>query len=172
MVEKYHVIGRLSKTFGYDGSLKLKVENHLAHLLDSEKVFFIKIGSNHVPFFVESLKDKTQLIIKFENIDSKETAVKLCNKDLCVPSEKIKTEERVAPSTLLFAWAKGFLIIDPEENIIGEILDIKEFPQQEMAVLIHEEKEILLPIHQDLILGLDEDEQVMMMKIADGLLDL
>ena len=171
-MDKYKSIGKLSKTFGYDGALKLRMEDRFLELLKSENVVFLKSGSTYVPYFIDKLSLKNPNTIKFENIASKEEAVILCNKEIFLPAEKLEKVSDEKPSKLLFAWAKGYLIIDDEEQVIGEVKEVREFPHQEMAVVDYQEREILLPLHPDLVIGLDEEEQVMMLDIAEGLLDL
>ena len=170
-MENYGSIGRLSKTFGYKGEIKINVEDEFIDLLKTEEVFFVRLGGNYAPLFIEKIKFENPPTVKFENVNSKEEAVKYCNREIFLQAEKLKN---IAPkaSTLNFAWAKDFLIIDTEEKVIGEIKDVKEFPQQEMAIVEYEGNEILIPLHPDLVLGIDEEEKVMMMDVAEGLLDL
>ena len=54
----------------------------------------------------------------------------------------------------------------------GEIKEVIAFPQQEMAVIFQEEKEIFIPLHKDLLEKIEEKKQCIHMNLPEGLLDL
>mgnify|MGYP003841375859 CR=1 FL=1 len=45
----------------------------------------------------------------------------------------------------------NFTLVDAEIGELGKIEDVIEFPQQEMAVISHNEKEVFIPLHESLI---------------------
>ena len=57
-------------------------------------------------------------------------------------------------------------------KVIGVIEDIIEYPQQLLAKLKLGSREVLIPIHDDLVININEEEGVLTVKVADGLLDL
>lgn len=172
-MKKYQEIGSVSKTFGLKGQLKLKVSDEYVSVLVKEKVVYFLEGSSHIPYFIESIEQGTQTLIKLEEVDSKEAAVKLTGKELFVPNEAIAdVEEKDVADDLLFGWAKGYLIIDTDQEPVGDIIDILVYPQQELAVVEYKGKEILVPMNEKLIVGIDEEEMIMMVDVPDGLLNM
>ena len=63
-------------------------------------------------------------------------------------------------------------IIDKETDAVYEILRVEEYPQQLMAVVQPGDKEILIPLSDQLITSIDKPNRVLMMNIPEGLLDL
>jgi ribosomal 30S subunit maturation factor RimM len=49
---------------------------------------------------------------------------------------------------------------------------VREFPEQEMAVIFRNNKEILVPLHADLIVKVDHEKNTVTVSIPDGLLEL
>jgi len=171
-MKKYQEIGSVSKTFGIKGQLKLNVvDTYLAILLEQEVIFLLE-GSNYVPYFVQNIENGTQLLIKLEEVDSKEVAVKLSGKSIFIQAEKVNISEEEENSDLLFGWAKGYLIIDTDQEPVGDIIEVVAYPQQELAVVGYKGNEILIPLNEKLIVGIDEEEMIMMIDLPEGLLEM
>ena len=171
IMKEYQEIGSISKTFGLKGQLKLKVADNYLPILLKQKIIYLLEGSAYIPFFIEQLDNGTQLSVKLEEVDSKEVAVKLSGKAIFLPQEAIGHVEEEA-SDLTFDWAKGYLIIDTDQEPVGDIIDVVAYPQQEIAVVDYKGKEIMIPLNEKLVIGLDEEEKIMMMDIPEGLLEM
>ena len=65
-----------------------------------------------------------------------------------------------------------FLIIDEDNITIGTISEILEYPEQLLAKVIYQDKTVLIPIHNDLILGTDAEKKTIQMSLPEGLLSL
>jgi len=61
---------------------------------------------------------------------------------------------------------------DKTHGVLGEIKEIIEYPQQEMAAIIIKEKEVLIPLNEQLILEIDEEKKLISMDLPEGLLNL
>lgn len=178
-MSKYILIGFTKKCYGVKGDLKIQIEDQ--HLEDFAKAnaIFLEIKGKHVPFFIEEIKSGNELLLKLEDVDSKESANALTSKEIFLQSHQIlKDEEREfepeEDDTLALEFEKyiGFNIIDNDLGEIGKIEEVIEFPQQEMAVILQDEKEILVPLHKDLIEKVEDKKQCIYMNLPEGLLDL
>lgn len=166
-------IGRIFKPHGLTGELKVAVEEeYVADMLNTGVVFILQQGKP-APFFVEYLKEGSNSRIKIEDISSPEAAMKISSKDLFMResdiSKKVEKEgnEELEPEDLV-----GFLISEVNDGELGEIVSVLELPSQYMAVVIIEEKEVLIPLHEVYIQALDPDEKTILLELPEGLLDL
>ena len=67
----------------------------------------------------------------------------------------------------------GFILLNQDEIEIGVIEDVISMPQQELAqIMTKAQQEILIPLHESLIVDIDPDRKVVKMEIVDGLTDL
>ena len=168
-MKEYIAIGKISKTHGVKGIVKLTIET--AYQADYEKaqVLFVEEKGQLLPYFIEQRIDGPQPMVKFEDIDLKEQAYNLNGRKIYLPQSAVKTviaEEQQLPPLI------GFLIEDVTLGQIGNILDLMELPQQIMAVVHFKEKEILIPIHEALIESIHEQEKRIVMDLPEGILDL
>ena len=169
-------IGYTKKAFGVKGELKMKIEDKYLEDFFKAEVVFLKIGGKTVPFFLDGVRVSNSLLAKFEDIDSPEDALPITSKEVFLRErDVIKEEERefvVENEDLEFSIYKGFKIESEEFGLIGEIEEILEYPQQEMALVRFNEKEILIPMNEQLIETVLSEERKLIMNLPEGLLDL
>ena len=176
-MDKLVSIGYTKKAFGVKGELKMKIEDkYLEDFLKSE-VVFLKLGGKTVPFFLDGVRVSNTLLAKFEDVDSPEDALPITSKEVFLrEKDLIKEEERELivgeNENLEFKIYEGFEIESKEFGLIGKIEEILEYPQQEMALVKYNKKEILIPMNEQLIEEVWKDEKRLIMNLPEGLLEL
>ena len=168
-------IGFTKKPHGLKGEIKLQVtERYLEDLMNTD-VVILQIKGKPTPFFVDDIRVGNTTIGKFEDIDNPESAMSIANKELFLREEDIIPDEfrefEVTEEGLEYEKCIGYTIFDGD-IAIGEIIDILEFPQQEMAVIEFENREVLIPLNVAFVLKRDDDAKQIMMTLPEGLLNL
>lgn len=175
MQEQYQQIGYIKKPHGIRGEIKIKLESQFLEDLLAAKVVFIDQNGRPVPYFIEEVQLGHVQTIKLEDVNSREDAQALSasllflrTNDLLSPSEKIIQQV----DELEFGFLAGYQLFDHQDQVIGQIVEVQAFPQQEMALVDYQDKNILVPLHQHLILDIDKIEQKIRLKLPEGLLEL
>lgn len=174
-MEEYTSIGFTKKGHRLKGELKVMVEDEYLEDFLKTPVIFLSINGRYLPYFVEKAGLENELILKLEDVDSKEAARPLSSKEMFLQSANItKKEEKESEleSDLIFGHLVNFTLIDTEVGELGKIEDVVEFPQQEMAVISYHEKEVFIPLHERLIEKIDEKKQYIYMNLPEGILDM
>ena len=174
-MEKYTSIGFTKKCHGLKGELKVMVEDEYLEDFLQTPVIFLSIKGRHLPYFVEKAKLGNDLVLKLEDVESKEAAHLLASKEIFLqPANILKKEEREfeVVSDLVFGHLVDFTLVDAEIGELGKIEEVVEFPQQEMAVISHNEKEVFIPLHESLIEKIDEEKKNIYMNLPEGILDI
>lgn len=157
-------IGKVGKTHGFKGHLKVLIDEFYMQDFTDIKVVFI----NELPFFIlqKDINTAQQAIVLLEEIDTKEKAQRLQGKEIYAKEDDL-TEilEEEAYLGLI-----GYGIIDEKLGVIGEIEQIIEMPFQIMAQLFIDKKEILVPLNDDFILKIDVVKKQVVMRLPDGFL--
>jgi 16S rRNA processing protein RimM len=167
--QKHFRIGTFLKTKGLKGELQLYVDYDG---LDAVKfnAIFVEMAGKLVPYFVSSVKYQGNgAYIFLEDVDTIEKASKLVRKDVYLPG-KLKPKKKKEEFTL--KDLKGFIAIDEQEGELGEILEIQELPQQYIASVHYKNKEILFPLNESTIKGLDIEGGEVYIELPEGLLDI
>lgn len=167
--DKYFRIGTFLKTKGLKGELQLYVDYDG---LDAIKynALFVDIVGKLVPYFVSSVKYQGNNAYFFlEDVDTVEKASRLVKKDVYLP-DKLQPKKKKEEFTLMDL--KGFIAIDEKEGQLGEILEIQELPQQFIASVQYKNREVLFPLNESTIKGIDLDGGEVYIDLPDGLLDI
>lgn len=168
-------IGKFAKTFGTEGFLRCKIDPVYLDEFLSTRYVFVKLGGQPVPFFPEKIEKKPELQVQLDDLKDRESAQPLAGKAIYLRSEDFETSTKPSTPDLVaqqFDRWRGFLIQDQTLGDIAKIEDFVELPQQVLAVINYNDKEVLIPFTPDIILDIDETDQNILMDLPAGLLDL
>jgi 16S rRNA processing protein RimM len=169
-VEDCFRIGTVTKTRGLKGELQAFID-----FADPDKLkfdaLFIEANGKLIPYFVESFKmpQKNMAFIYLEDIDHIDKATPLAKKDIYL-SNKLKPVKDENEFTLRDLM--GFTAIDADEGLLGKIIEIQELPQQLIATVVYKDREILFPLSEGIITGIDVVKEVVYVDLPEGLLDI
>lgn len=167
-LQEYITIGKVGKSYGKDGALKLGVEERYEQSALGSTVLFIPVDGKPAPFFVEAYLSEEPLIVKLEEVDSKEDAQPLCNQPLFLRPQDLQGEEEEEDYQAMI----GYTIHDEEAGEIGLIHDVQELPEQVLAVVAYEGRDILIPINEHFLRDFDPERKTILMGLPAGLLEL
>ncbi|GAA4515629.1 ribosome maturation factor RimM [Sphingobacterium thermophilum] len=169
-VEEGFYIGYVSKTRGLKGEVQLYFEFDAYDELDLD-VIFLEVNKKLVPYFVQSIKlhNNSTGYAFFEDIDHIDKAQPLVHRKMYLPKDKLPERD---PDDFRYTDLIGFLVIDEQHGELGEITDVQEFPQQFVATVDIDGKELMFPLSEDLILDIDVEEEIIEVDLPEGLVDL
>ncbi len=163
-------IGYTKKAHGVKGAIRVSIKDQYLATFEEIDVLFLALKGRNIPFFIESKVFETPYRVTFEDHTTREAIEPLTGKEILIQKDKLILEE--TPDDLIYGAYIGYLIVDNTEGEIGTIRDIQEFPQQEMAFVLYQNKEILLPLNEYLIESIEEDSKTILVNLPEGLLDL
>ena len=167
---EYFKIGKLVSTFGLKGELVLKHNLGKKTSLKGLKAIFVEERKeSFIPWFIEStkIKNEEEVYLKLEGISIKEQANKLTQKEIWIPEEDFKKySAKSSPINLL-----GYEIIE-DGKPLGKILEVIEQPHQILCRIELNNKEALIPLHEETIKKLDKKNQQVIVELPPGLLEI
>ncbi|MBL7806690.1 MAG: 16S rRNA processing protein RimM [Saprospiraceae bacterium] len=172
----YIVIGRTRKAHGLTGELKVSVEERfLEDFLKNERIF-IEIKTAKIPYFIDKVRGGGDIILKLEDVDDRDAAIALQSRDILLREQDIIPDHlrEFEPETedeLQYGFLEGYTLIDQNLGTIALIKEVLEMPQQEMAFMDFQGREVLVPLNEQLIVSIDETNKKLLMNLPDGLLD-
>ncbi|GAB4451107.1 MAG: hypothetical protein OHK0036_11000 [Bacteroidia bacterium] len=162
-MDKLVIVGRIGKPHGIKGYIVL----HLLEDIDWENIhsLFIEMDNVPVPYLIEDVQFLNQKeIIKLKFIDDVNQAKKMVNKNILVEEKFILSDEEID--------IIGFTVKDINKNNfeIGIVEDVISNRDLEwLVVKNNNKKEILLPLNDDLIESIDEENKIIFYKAIDGM---
>ncbi len=168
--EEAFYIGYITKTKGLKGEVQMYFEFEAYEDLELD-VLFVEMNGKMVPFFVDKHKlyPNSTALFYFEDIDHIDKAQPLVKKKVYLPLSKMP--ER-GEDDFTYNDLKGYSVSDETHGQLGEIIEVNEYPQQFVATVLYQEKEILFPLNEDMIVEIDEEEKILYVDLPEGLLDL
>ena len=171
---EYSKIGFLTKPKGLKGALRVSFEEFFIAYLEthSPEHIFVSIRGQYVPFFIEAIENlnTNKTSIKFEEVDSVKDASALQNSSLYFKEELVRAYMEAEEED--WAFLVGYTLVDDRHQTIGKIEGIVYLPNHELLQLTYNEQELLIPIHEDMVIIIDDTAKIIQMELADGLLDL
>jgi 16S rRNA processing protein RimM len=169
-MDNYFEIGYITKTRGLKGEVQVSFTFDEPEKLKIKSVF-IEINKKLVPYFVDNFKIPMPQIgyFNFEDIDHVDKAQAITKKKIFLPNRLKPKREKGA---FFYTDLIGFTAEDLHKGKLGEIIEVKEFPQQFLATINFQEKEVLIPLNEAFILDMDMKKKLIKLDLPDGLLEL
>tara|TARA_R110000868_G_scaffold82146_3_gene232086 strand:- start:629 stop:1168 length:540 start_codon:yes stop_codon:yes gene_type:complete len=167
-------LGYFSKTIGTKGELALKLDvDSPSDYINLKQVLVQMNSTDHqlVPFFAvkAELQNNGNLRCQFESIDDANFAKTMVGKSVFLPLSKLKP---LGENQFYFHEIIGYQVTDLEFGLIGPVSEVLEFNHSNLLVVKKEEKEILIPITDEIILKVDKVNQSLQLKCPEGLIEL
>ena len=170
-MSEYTEIGKLLKPHGVKGELKCFIEEEYLEDVLLSRVVYVSQGASAIPYFIESIRSQEPFLIKLETVDNKEDAVEVAHKKLQVPT-KILTRIIVEEPDTEYDFAIGWKLVDETQGEVGTITKVEEYPQQDMAFVERDGREILIPMHAELVVNINREDHFILMNLPEGLIDM
>lgn len=169
-IEDCFEIGYISKTRGLKGEVQVSFSYPEPEKLKISSVF-IEMNHKLVPYFVSNYKIPMPMIgyFNFEDIEHIDQASTITKKKIYLPN-RLKPKRK--KGEFLFTDLLGFTAEDEQAGALGQILNVQEYPQQFLATINIQEKEILIPLNETFIAEINIDKRFIRFNLPDGLLDL
>jgi len=168
--EKMILLGRIARVHGYDGTVIIRLETESGDYIQKMETVFIEIEGILVPFFISEseITGESSLWLKFEGYEAREKVAEFIGCRIFTAMGKAANESEQSNDSLV-----GFEVSDKGRKKIGIVKGIIRNPGQELLVLDSAGgKEILIPLHVDLISDFNETERTLELDIPEGLENL
>lgn len=163
-------IGYITKTRGLKGEMQLffEFEDYQDLQLD---ILFLEVNKKLIPYFVSAVKvqQNSTAYISFEDVDHIDKAQPLLRKKVYLPLEKMPERD---PEDFRWTDLVGYLVVDAQEGELGKITEVQDMPQQFVATVDFGGKELMFPLNQDLILGIDAAAKLIEVQLPEGLIEV
>ena len=170
---EYTEIGKINKPHGLNGEMKAKIDQRFWNDITEIEAFFLELNGKKTPYFIEYLRGKSNLILKLEEIESKEDASVLTNKRIFLRTQDISlTSAEINETGLKFSYLAGYELVDVQSKKKGIINLVEKYPQQEMASVNYNGKISLIPLSEIWITSIDKKNKKVIMDLPVGLIDI
>ncbi|HET8573651.1 MAG TPA: hypothetical protein VFL76_07255 [Edaphocola sp.] len=171
----YKKIGKIIQAQGISGRVLLL--HHFSSgkpFLKLKHIFVALQEGSFIPFFPEqspAVIDDGRVALQLDDIHSEKDAQILLGKNVFVEEEVFS---KLFPETGILAGTElsGFRIKDANSGLSGIIETVIELPGQLMASVHFRDKEILIPLAENFIRGMDPGKKILELALPEGIWEL
>jgi len=167
------LVGRLGRAHGIHGEINLypSIDEESMFSLAEDRALFLhlEIDGLPVPFLVEDMREKAEssLLVKFEDVDSREEAERYDGCSVYVPSDLIGEDIEFQPQHFI-----GYMLVDADDVPVGKVIDIDDNTANLLLIVERKDsnEEVMIPIADELVRYIDVEKQLISLTIPDGLI--
>jgi 16S rRNA processing protein RimM len=163
-------LGYVTKPHGLKGEVSIFLDTDVPEYYQEMESVFVQIENKLVPFFIDTIEiRKDRAIVKFEGVDSLEEAESMRGMGLYLPADQLPTLD---DKSFYYHEIEGFTAQDVHHGEIGVINTVYSSGPQDLFSILFNSKEILVPVHDDILVRINRDEKKVVLSLPEGLLDL
>ena len=159
-------IAQVLKSNGTDGELVIGFRDIAPEDIDLEEPVFIFYDGLPVPFFIDSFtrRGSNKALVHLTDITTLADAEEAAGKSIYMKAEASERLDETDLSTLT-----GWTLFDENHNEVGIISDFFDIPGNPCIEAGTISGTVMIPLHEDLFISVDEDNRILTMIIPDGL---
>lgn len=159
-------IGRITKTYGFEGAVVVRSESGITGEPEQGEPVFVVIDGIPVPFFTREAFSPSPdtLVISFDDYLTSESVSSLKGCEVRISGE--------AEQSNGLAGLDGYTLTDSNSGFRGTVRSVLQNPGQLLAIVRTPSGEILIPLHPDLITIIDRKKKTIEMSLPEGLIQL
>ncbi len=163
-------LGFILKTHGVQGELTFVLDVDTPENYKGLESVFVGINGKLVPFFIDKIQIlQEKAIARLEDINTLEKAENLVGNTLYLPLQHLPELDE---DQFYYHDIIDYQVIDEVRGALGIVENVYELPQQDIIAMIYMQKEVLIPITDEIVTGVDREVKELYVNLPDGLLEV
>jgi 16S rRNA processing protein RimM len=169
-IENCFLLGYIIKPHGNQGNLQLFIDADYPEAYQNLESVFVNIEDKLVPFFIQSIRIQgNKAVVSFEDISDIEAAGKLKGLELYLPDHMLPP---IGEGAFYYHDIIGFRVVDKNSGELGIVENVYTQGIQDLISMRYQDREILIPVIDEIILKADAEEKILHVDLPDGLIDV
>lgn len=169
-IEDCFRLGHIVKKHGLQGEINIHLDVDFPEDYQNLESVFVEINKQLVPFFVDHIQvNGNKAIVKLEEVDDVVAAENIRSCQLYLPENFLPSLNK---GQFYYHEVIGYEVIDKVEGLIGIVKDVYEFPNQDLFGVEHKGQEVLIPINDEMVVGVNHETKQIETNLPEGLLDI
>lgn len=168
--QKHILVGRITRIHGFTGAVTVRTEPLFSEEIPGMETVFLEIEGKPVPFFIEYTEKASPglLRMKFEGYDNETKVREFIGCNVFITGDYSRGDFTEEIQDLI-----EYKLLSSENKYIGIVEEVIHNPGQ-LLIRVRSDsgKEMLIPMHEDLIQGIDADLKILKMFLPEGLTEI
>ena len=170
-IEDCYELGHITRTHGTKGEVIFFLDVDDSSDYDDMDSVFLEIKGELVPYLIEKINVQrdNKAIVKLEDVDSIDKAKVLIGSKMFLPEE---TLDDLDESSFYYHEIIGFRVSDQQLGQLGVVVEVITNTSQDLIGMLYQGRQVLIPIHDDIVLNVNRPDKTLQVNLPDGLIDL
>ena len=164
-------LSKVVSKYSFKGEVLVKLDTDEPHIYENMESVLVSFGNNLIPFFIDRCRlHKSNLLrIDFEEVKDESSADNIVGSELYLPLTMLPP---LKGNKFYFHEVIGFTVMDEVHGDIGIIESVNDSASQDLFEIKKGDKELLIPVSDDIIAKVDRENKTIHVKTPEGLVDL
>lgn len=163
-------LGYILRTHGLVGEVQVHLDVDDPAEYDELDSVFVEQKGQLVPYFVESIAVRgNKAIVAFEDVETLEQAQALVGNALWLPLDNLPDLDE---KRFYFHEIGDFTVIDAARGTLGTVITVYSLPQQDLIAMQYRGQEVLIPITDTIVTGVNREQRELYVSLPEGLLEV
>ena len=163
-------LGYVIKPHGLNGEVDVFLDTDFPENYTHLESVFVEIIQKLVPFFIEHIQIRgNKALIMFSEVDSVENARKIKGCTLHLPATLLPP---LKGNAFYFHEVIGYDVVDNTEGSLGQVVKFYNYPNQDLLAVVYRDKEVLIPLNDDIIKHVSRTKKQIEVALPVGLLEI
>jgi 16S rRNA processing protein RimM len=164
------LLGSITKVSGFGGAVSIRLERTLTENIPLTESVFLEIEGRPVPFFISysEYSGAGILKLKFDRCVSDDQVDEFIGAKVFLTGPPARGKKKDEVISL-----EGYNVYDQDHQLVGCIAEVIPNPAQLLLKIVSpRNKEVLIPLHENLVIGIDKRKKEITMDIPEGLTEI
>jgi 16S rRNA processing protein RimM len=163
-------IGWILKPHGLKGEVTVMLDEDAPDDFSSIESVFIEQNKRLVPYFIKAISTHgKKAFVKFEDIDTIETAAKISKQSVYIEKSK---RPKSARGEFYDDEVIDFEVHDEEIGLLGKVREVMQAGPNRLLVVEYNHKEVLIPVNGPFIESVNKAKKKVSVNLPEGFLEL
>lgn len=170
MNNQYFYLGKFIKKNDYTRSFIAVLDTDSPEQYRELDVVFVEIDKTFIPFFIENIEiAQNRAEIQFDEYPEEQISNIICRSDIYLPIERLP---ELKNNQYYYHEIVDYEVRDELYHFMGYVKDIIEQKHQSLLIIADADKEILVPVTDEIIYKIDKKKKILYTRIPEGLPDI
>ena len=162
-------LGEVIKTHGLNGEVGIILDVDFPDEYQNLESVFLEQQGKLIPFFIDTIQvNNNKALVKFEDIDSLDSAKTIVKSKLYLPLSSLPSLEN---GQYYFHDLVDCEVFE-EKSKHGNVKEVVDLSGNQLLVVEADDKEILIPLKDEILISVDTTNKKIQVSLPDGLLDI
>ncbi|HEY9047484.1 MAG TPA: ribosome maturation factor RimM [Ohtaekwangia sp.] len=169
-IDSCYKIGLVLKPHGLKGEVTISIDADIPNDFATLDAVFLANQERLVPYFIQHASVRgAKAFVKFEDVDSPEEAARISKQAIYLPKTARPKSTR---GEFYDDEVINFEVIDDTLGTLGEVTEVMQAGANRLLVLMHQNKEVLIPINSPFITSVNKSKKRISVNLPEGFLDI